>query len=131
LAVLLAESGANQEAVSQFETTIRQYPNVPQTRYDLADLLRKLGRPQDAIGQYQEVIRLQPGNLLAYSNLAQVLDQADRPAEAIATAEKAIQAARATHQDAAAQEIEMWLKNYRTGHERTNVPKQAPPTSSP
>jgi tetratricopeptide (TPR) repeat protein len=131
LGYLLAESGPEQEAVAHFEQAVRLKPDMPQMHYDFADLLRKVGRNQDAIHEYEAVIRLQPGNLLAYSNLAQVLDQANRSAEAIETAGRAIQAARATHQDAAAQEIETWLKNYRTGHERTNnVPKQAPSTSS-
>ena len=47
-----------------------------------------------------------------YPSLVQALAAAQRPNDAIETAQRGIEVARATKQEAMAQQIEEWLKNY-------------------
>ncbi len=58
-------------------------------------------------------IQLKADDLHAYANLAQSLAALDQSEEAIATAEKALEIAHSTGQDAAAGEFDEWLKHYR------------------
>ncbi len=127
LGVLLAETGNTAESIAHFEAALRLQPDFIAAHQELGELLRRAGRPEQAIEHYQAAVQLKPDDAPTYLKLAQTLAQLNRSKESIATAEKALEIARSTHQEAAAEQIEEWLKHYRTELQRD---RDAAPTST-
>ncbi len=112
LANILTEKGDFDEAIGLYERAIKLAPDRADIHFKFADVLQRAGRGENAIGHYHTALRLKPDFLLAYANLAQLLASEDRPSEAIATAQQGIEAARATGQEQAAEQLEEWLGHY-------------------
>ncbi len=125
LGLLLSAASDIKEATAHFESALRMQPDLAELHSSYGDLLRKAGRPQEAIERYQTAVRLKPGLLVAYANLAQTLAAVDRSADAIAAAEKAIETARSTHQEADAEHLEEWLRHYQVELRRTENSNKA------
>jgi tetratricopeptide (TPR) repeat protein len=119
LAAVLAETGKNEEAISHFEQAIRVRPDFVEAHFELAETLRKMDRTQPAIEHYRTVLRHKPDFINAYANLAKALAVAGNSDEAISVAQQGIEANRSAGQQAVAQEIEQWLKQYRTELQRS------------
>jgi hypothetical protein len=90
LGVVLAQSGELEEAIGQFEQTIRLKPDYAQAYYDLGGALAQSGRIQEAIKQFEQAVRLKPNDAEVHNNLANALAQADQFAEAVRHYEEAL-----------------------------------------
>ncbi len=111
---LLANASQADEAKSQYDIALHLIPDVPEVHGSYADLLRKLNRVPEAIQHYKMAIQLKPDFVPLYTGLINTLAADSNSTEAIATAEKGIEVARSTHQDAEAERLEEWLKHYQT-----------------
>ena len=114
LGTALHRVGRLQEAIEQYQLALQLKPNDADAHNNLGLAFAAAGRTQDAIEQFQATLLLEPNNAQTCVNLMKAYAQLQRPAEAIATAEKALQLARSSGQTAMAEEIEAWLKNYRS-----------------
>jgi tetratricopeptide (TPR) repeat protein len=122
LANLLANSGNLPEAISHYEQAVELQPNRADFHKMLADFLRQAGKTQPAIEHYQTAVRLQPDFTDAYISLVPLLAQADKSDEAVAAAKKAIALAGSSGQQAAAEQLEEWLKHYQKELSRAATP---------
>jgi tetratricopeptide (TPR) repeat protein len=113
LANLLAATGKANEAISHHEESIKLRPDRSDFHASFANSLRQLGRTKDAITHYRSALQLKADDLHVYANLAESLAALNQSQEAIATAEKAIEIARSTGQEAAVAEFDGWLTQYR------------------
>jgi tetratricopeptide (TPR) repeat protein len=78
-------------------------------------------RLPEAVEELQAALALKPNDLAALTNLALAYSQLGQPTQAIATAEKAIESGRSTGQEAAAEQLEEWLKHYRAELQRNGA----------
>jgi protein O-mannosyl-transferase len=117
---ILGRSGDLKEALAQLQQAIQLQPDFAGAHHSLGDVLRKDGRLQEAIEQYQAARQLTPNHVPVYLSLVQALNLASRPEEAVAMAQVGIQVARVNGQDAAADQLEEWLKHYRKELERSS-----------
>jgi len=83
LGFALAQNGKLDEAIGQFEETLRIKPDYAEARYNLGSALAQLGRTQQAIGEFEQVLRLKPNDVAAHNNLANALLHAGRILEAV------------------------------------------------
>jgi tetratricopeptide (TPR) repeat protein len=90
LGVVLARAGKSEEAVRQFEQTIRLKPDYAQAYYNLGGAFAQLGRNEEAIKQFEQAVRLKPNDAEAHNNLANALAQDDRLVEAVWQYEEAL-----------------------------------------
>ncbi len=73
----LAKSGRVQEAIAQYQTALRAFPDLPITHNDLANALAATpDRTSEAIAEYETALRLKPDYEEARNNLAQVQSRA-------------------------------------------------------
>ena len=91
LGVLLAEAGRLDEAVAQFEATLRLEPANAAAHLNLCDTLTTLNRPAEALPHGEAAVRLEPGAASAHHNLARALGQLGRMEEAVTQFEEARQ----------------------------------------
>jgi tetratricopeptide (TPR) repeat protein len=84
--------GRSQEAITEFQTTIRLEPRYAQAHDSLANLLEKIpGRLPEAISEYETAIRLDPNFAEPHYNLAlAIADLPGRLPEAISEYEAAL-----------------------------------------
>jgi protein O-mannosyl-transferase len=130
---VLSRSGNTEEAIGHFEEALRLRPDDADIQNKLGDGLRKAGRAKEAIYHYQASLQRKPDSVPVLANLAQALASVDRPDEAVAAAEHAIELARSSGDAAAVDQIDEWLKHYRTELRRrqeSNSPSQ-PSSLSP
>jgi protein O-mannosyl-transferase len=90
LGVTLDAKGQSDEALRQFEETMRLRPYEADVRNSFGAALGKKGQSEEAIRQYQEAIRLKPDHALAHNNLGAALDQKGQSDEAIRQLQEAI-----------------------------------------
>ncbi len=102
------------ESIEQLEQARKLQPNFYPARINLGRSLLISHRLPDAVDELQAALALKPDDLPALTNLALAYSQMGQPTEAIATAEKAIELARGTGQQATAEQLEEWLTHYRT-----------------
>jgi Flp pilus assembly protein TadD len=69
----LGVNGQTEEAIRQFQETIRLKPDHADAHYNLGVALGKKGQIDEAIRQYQETLRLKPGYTASRKNLAMAL----------------------------------------------------------
>jgi len=86
----LDKSGQSNEAIHQFEESIRLKPDYAEAYNNLGIALGKEGHNDEAIWQYQEAIRLEPDFVEARYNLGTVLGKKGQSDEAIRQFEEAI-----------------------------------------
>jgi tetratricopeptide (TPR) repeat protein len=114
LARLLANMGNVPEAIAHYRQAVDVQPDRADFHNSLADLLRQTGDVRQATEHYQAAVRRDPDFTQAYVNLVPLLAQLDKSKESLAAAEKAISLARASGQQAVAEQLEEWLKHYQT-----------------
>jgi tetratricopeptide (TPR) repeat protein len=90
LALALGEVGERQQALEEYETTVRLSPEDFKAREALALALQEAGRTQEALDHFREAASVEPGSAAAHNNLAIALHQAGNAAEAIPHYEAAI-----------------------------------------
>jgi tetratricopeptide (TPR) repeat protein len=83
-------TGNLDEAVGQFEQSLRVSPANEQSHFYLGLALTQEGRIQEAIQHYQEAVKLQPDFADAHNNLGNLLAQTGKPDEAVGQYEQAI-----------------------------------------
>ncbi len=79
---LLAQ-GKPDEAVKEYEHSLRHDPGSEDTHYNLAIALAKLGRDEEAVQHYKEALRILPDYAEAHNNLGNVLVKRGNFAEAV------------------------------------------------
>ena len=89
-----------------------------------------MGKYPESIAHYQEAIRLQPDNFNALANMALAYAAVQQPADAIAAAEKAITVAQSKGETGLAQQIAIWLAQYRQQGSLNPTPQSEPPRSN-
>jgi protein O-mannosyl-transferase len=90
LGTALAKKGQIDEAIKQYQESLRLEPAFADARYNFGNLLLRNGQIDESISQYQEVIRLKPDYALAYNNLGYALYRKGRNEEAINQFQEAI-----------------------------------------
>ncbi len=79
-----------EQAVSAFQTAIRQNPNFSDAYLALGRVLRKLGQLREAQSTYRKLLRVQPDNVDGYVALGSVLAETGQIAEAEAPLRRAL-----------------------------------------
>jgi tetratricopeptide (TPR) repeat protein len=87
----LLESGRVDEAIVEFEETLRLQPRFVDARCNLGNALLRQGRANEAVAQYRQVLEAQPAHLLARCNLGLVLLQQGNASNAIAQFQQALE----------------------------------------
>ncbi len=128
MGVLLSYTDKTKEAITYYERAVRLLPDYAHAHNALANALQQAGRHKEAIEHFQTALRLEPSFVAVYPNLVQALAQADQSREAISAARKWIEVARASGDEASAQQMEEWLGHYRTELRRA---AEAAPADSP
>jgi tetratricopeptide (TPR) repeat protein len=116
---VLAGAGDLAGGTTHLEEALRLQPDLADAHYMLGGMKRQAGQSQAAIEHYQTAMRLKPDFFQAYIDLAGVFNSQGHPEDAVATAEKGIEVARRTGHQAQAEQIEGWLKHYRTELQRS------------
>ena len=129
LGTLQSGLGNREEALASLEQAIRLQPDLAEAHNNLGAILREMDHLPPAIEHFQAAVRIRPGFVQAHANLVLALNSADRPKEAVAAAQAGIEAARSTSQQAAAEQLEEWLKHYQAELRRGN--EAAPTSQSP
>ena len=83
LGVVLFKKGQVNEAINQFQTTLRLNPRHAQAQYNLGIALASKGQWDEAIRHYEEAIRLSPEYPEAHNNLGSALGNKGQMDEAI------------------------------------------------
>jgi hypothetical protein len=83
LGVALDNKGQIDEAIGQFQESVRLKPSYGQAHYNLGVALFQRGRTDEAIFQFQEALRLNPNQAEAHNNLGAALGRKGRTDEAI------------------------------------------------
>jgi protein O-mannosyl-transferase len=83
LGVALYEKGQTDEAIRQFEESVRLKPDYAYSHYNLGIAFDKQGNVDKALDQLQEALRLDPDYADAHYNLGVAFYQQGRAAEAI------------------------------------------------
>jgi protein O-mannosyl-transferase len=113
LGAALAGCNRTPEAIDHYRQAVSLDPNYVEARYNLGLALLAAGRPGEAVEHFQRIVRHQPQDLEVQLNLAIALTQMNRRTEAISVAQRAIDIARLTKQDAVAKQLEFWLSHNR------------------
>jgi protein O-mannosyl-transferase len=120
---VLADAGDKPAAIEHFQQAIELNPNNASFHFNLASLLAETGLTNDAITHFEQAVRLQPGFVEAYPELGKALNAAGRPNDAVYFAQLGIAANRNAGQQAAAEQIEKWLRDYQQQLERKRATK--------
>ena len=83
IGVALEKEGAFQEAIGQFQKSLRAKPNYAEAHNNLGVVLGKLGDFNSAISQLKTALRFKPNYAEPHKNLGTILGQLGRNAEAI------------------------------------------------
>lgn len=94
------------------ERTVQLNPSSADSHVILGAALTYSEKIPQAIDHCRAAIRLKPGFVEAYANLAQALNLANQSDEVVATAQKGIEIARSTGQDAATRQLQEWLTHF-------------------
>ncbi len=70
MAKALADLGRTDEAIAEYEETLRLAPDNGQAQNNLGQLLALQGRPAEAVAHYREALRLLPDAAVVQANLA-------------------------------------------------------------
>lgn len=115
---VLSSAGDMNEAIAHYKEAVRLRPSFVAVHYRLGEVLRQRGRLQEAIEHYQAALQYDPEFVDVYADLAAAFASVKQPQQATATAEKGIEAAHSTHQEAGAERLEDWLRHYKTELQR-------------
>jgi Flp pilus assembly protein TadD len=90
LAIALDKKGQTDDAIRQYQETIRVKPDQTVAHYNLGVALDKTGQIDDAIRQYEEAIRLKPDRAETHNGLGIALDKKGRVDDAIRQYQEAL-----------------------------------------
>ena len=90
LGIALTKAGHVQEAISQYEQTLRLNPDIAGVRNNLGVALEHEGRVPEAIRYYEQAVYLTPDDAEAHNNLGSALARLGRVSEAIGQWERAL-----------------------------------------
>ena len=127
---ILSLAGNMDKAIAHYKEAVRLRPGFVAVHYRLAEVLRQHGQLQEAIEHYQAALQYDPKFIDIYADLAAAFAATDQSEQAIATARKGIDIARSTHQGAAADNLEDWLKHYESELHRADKSNLPKPTNS-
>ncbi len=82
VALLHCDCGKVQEAMAQFEQTIRLKPDDAEAHINLGNALMQTGKPREAIAQYEEALHLNPNFSAAHKELGFALERTGDQTEA-------------------------------------------------
>jgi tetratricopeptide (TPR) repeat protein len=111
-AIILSLAGKIDDAIAHYKEAVRIRPDFVEAHKQLAEVLRKRGKLQEAIEHYEAALQYEPEAIEIYANLAAAFASLNQPQQAMATAAKAIETARAIHQEESAKRFEDWLRRY-------------------
>jgi superkiller protein 3 len=109
----LLKIGKVKEATQRYRQALILQPNDANTVENLGQALRILGEHDEAINYLRRALQIRPSVQTSF-NLVMALLETNRSDEAIATVESAIRWARANGQTADAEQMEAWLRAYRS-----------------
>jgi choline-sulfatase len=116
LANVLERTGRHADAIDHYEQALRIQPDFMDAHFNLGLAFEHAGQLVEAIGHYEEAVKLKPDSVTALDRLAAAYADVQRFDDAVSTAQKALELARATNQNAAADAIEARLSLYRDHH---------------
>jgi tetratricopeptide (TPR) repeat protein len=90
LGVTLEKKGQTDEAIRQYQITIRLKPGYADAYFNLGAALGRKGQMDEAISQFQKAIRLKPDDAEAYNSLGIALGMKGQMDEATSQFQKAI-----------------------------------------
>ncbi len=93
LAVLAAQDGRFEDAVTHYRDALRTAPASPDLHVNLGVALAQLGRDAEARGELEAALRIDPGHPEAHAALGTLLARAGRLDEAVAHHRAAVRAA--------------------------------------
>jgi tetratricopeptide (TPR) repeat protein len=127
---VLSHAGKIDDAIAHYEEAVRIRPGFVEVHYRLAEVYRQRGQLQKAIEHYQSALQYEPEFVDIYADLAAAFASVNQSQQATATALKGIEIAHSSHQDAAAGQLEEWLRHYQTELQRAGavIPNQPMPT---
>lgn len=123
LGLLYASLGDTANSTRHFEASVRIKPNSAQAQNNLGELLRQTGHAAESVEHYEASIRLLPTFPQPYLNLARAFSVLGRSKDAVSMADKGIEVANTTNQEAFAATIETWLAHYRIELKRESGPE--------
>jgi tetratricopeptide (TPR) repeat protein len=126
---ILSLGGDMDSAISHYQEAVRIRPAFVAVHYRLGEVMRQRGQLQKAIDHYQAALQHQPDFVDVYADLVSALARVGKSTEAVESAQKGIEIARSTGQEATAKQLEDWLNQYRTEQQRavdTTAPRQSP-----
>jgi tetratricopeptide (TPR) repeat protein len=116
-AIALAGSAKTKEAIEQLQKALQLNANDINAHNSLGRLFLAEGNAPKAIEHLEQAATLQPNIADIHYQLAKAFASAHRPEEALVAAQKGIDLAKSSGQQALAQEIEAWLKGARAADE--------------
>lgn len=117
LAIELSRSGKDEEALAEYQTVLKGWPDQWLVHIDAAYSYLKLGQYDQAIAHYKKVVELKPHDPRALVTLAAAYAATRHKEDAVRTADQAIAAARATGDNAMADQLQAMLADYKSGKE--------------
>jgi tetratricopeptide repeat protein len=90
LGLALWQAGSPDEAIGQYEQSLRINPDNAEARNNLGNVLFQAGRPDEAVVQHERAFRIDPDYAEAHYNLGNFLWQTGKSGEAIAQCEQAL-----------------------------------------
>lgn len=93
LAVLAAQDGRLEDAVTHYRDALRTAPDSPDLHVNLGVALAQLGRDAEARRELEEALRIDPGHPEAHAALGTLLARAGRLDEAVAHHREAVRGA--------------------------------------
>ncbi len=87
---LLEDAGRPDEAMTEFEHTLRLEPEHTGALDNLGMILMKRGQPEDAVAHFERALAIEPGDAVAHNDLGAALITLGRPADAIPHLEQAL-----------------------------------------
>lgn len=84
------QSGLNVQAENLYRDILKEAPNAPEVRHQLAVLLATSGQPQEAIKHFRHILKVHPAHAATHANLANALMEAGELEEAATEYRRAI-----------------------------------------
>jgi Flp pilus assembly protein TadD len=114
------------ESIEQLQQARTLQPNLYPARLNLGRSLLLAHRSAEAVEELQAALALKPDDLPTLTNLALAYSQMGQSARALETAEKAIEQAGSTGQQATVEQLEDWVNRHRNDSETNDARPSKP-----